>query len=123
MVINTKKDLRTAYALIRNMQKDINLSLEGPAAFMRDLKESVRRYNRNDVSDRKLITCDGESYIELVALPADSIEEAEEYFKENEELHCPPSQYDCTGNLFTKWHKTVKRTDGFYVYHSVGADL
>ena len=34
-----------------------------------------------------------------------------------------PSQYDCTGQLFTNWFKLIRRRGHWFAYHSIGRDV
>ena len=123
MEIRNKKDLSIAYVLIKFTEgNDVKTLPEATQEMLKDLKKSAREYVKRE-KDRRLINWDYDGYVELIKLPVNSLEEAEEYFAENEEKHCPPSQYDCTGNLFTRWHKIARRSDGYYAYHSIGVDV
>ena len=46
-----------------------------------------------------------------------------EYFDEYEWIHAEPSQYDCTGQVFTSWRHIFPRNGRFYVYHCFGVDV
>ena len=53
-----------------------------------------------------------------------TFEEAEEYFDEYERLYYKPSAYDCTGQLFTGYHKIFRKPDGrFWCYHGIDRDV
>ena len=62
-----------------------------------------------------------DGYIELYELP--DVTDPEAYFDENERLIATPSQYDCTGQAFTMWHKIIKRRGRNMVYHRVAFDV
>ena len=90
-------------------------------AYILELKKEIRAYNHR-IKDRRVITSDCDSYIELVDVP-EGVEDVDEWFDENERRICYPSQYDCTGQLFTMWYKVCRRGSGFKVYHKVGMDV
>ncbi len=51
-------------------------------------------------------------------------EEAVEYFEEYEYMECEPSQYDCTGQLFTSRYCVFQKPDGrWWCYHVVCMDV
>ena len=89
-------------------------------------KRRIRSTLRKNVSKEGRIICDrGDSWVAIVRLPQtiENEKEAEDYFEENMRMECAPSQYDCTGQAFTNWHKVVKRNGNYWVYHSVSLDV
>lgn len=53
-----------------------------------------------------------------------SREDAVEYFEEYEYMECEPSQYDCTGQLFTSRYCVFQKLDGrWWVYHCIAMDV
>ena len=119
MFIKNKKDLRCEYMLMR-LAKGRYPDLEKEAK--RDIREY---YKRQAGKDRRVIHGNFDYFIELVELPEfiETQDMVDEYFEENIRLVYIPSQYDCTGQLFTNWYKPVKRNDRWYVYHSVSMDV
>ena len=76
--------------------------------------------------ERRVVKDNGiDGFVELVSIPNvfNTVELAEDFFRDFLELNCRPSQYDCTGQAFTSWHKLFKRNGAFYVYHSVAFDV
>lgn len=66
-----------------------------------------------------------DGYIELIELP-DTIktaDEAERYFMENEYVPAPNSAYDCTGRLFSGFHKIFLRRGRYMAYHRICFDV
>ena len=125
--IYNDRDLRRAYEhlnLIKELSAQHTLN-EGTRAYSNDLKRAIRKYT-NRTKDRHLVKDYGiDGYVELIQLPANlsDFASAEEYFNSEERMVCIPSQYDCTGQLFTCWHKIFKRRDRFYAYHCIGVDV
>lgn len=96
-----------------------------PDAFLEiSIKCAMRRWANAPVSEDRVISDDGMGgAITLVKIPeATSREEAEAYFKNNLERHYRPSAYDCTGQVFTLWHKPVFRSGSWWCYHCFGVD-
>ena len=50
-------------------------------------------------------------------------DEAQEWFMWNRYRTAAPSQYDCTGQLFTNWFKLTRRRGHWFAYHSIGRDV
>lgn len=76
--------------------------------------------------ERRMVKDNGiDGFVELVSIPDvfDTVEWAEKFFHDFLEMECRPSQYDCTGQAFTSWHKLFRRNGAFYVYHSVAFDV
>lgn len=93
-----------------------------------DLKREVREYmnlgpNAWEFRVVKDYGCDG--LITLEKLPENIIDynTAVEWFKINRVYEYIPSQYDCTGQLFTNYFKVFKRNGNFWAYHSVSCDV
>lgn len=130
LYIKTREDLKMRWITLRFMEKtlaelqDVTKSqAEKSQAYIKDLKQSIRDYNRRKENrDRRIITGDYDGYIELVNVPQ-NITDIDAWFDENERLICRPSQYDCTGQPFTMWYRPVKRGGRWFVYHKVGFDV
>lgn len=118
-MIRNKEDLRFEYVLLRfadGKYPDI----------VKDVKRNIRNYyKQNAKRNRRIVHGDFDYFVELVELPEfiETQDMASEYFEENIRLVCMPSQYDCTGQLFTSWYKPVKRNGRWYVYHGVSMDV
>lgn len=99
-------------------------------ATKRRARRLAKRSNLIDLGygamERRIIKDYGiDGFVELVCLPEviSSKESADEFFEEFMRMECEPSMYDCTGQAFTNWHKTVKRRGNYWVYHSVSFDV
>ena len=96
-----------------------------------DLKRAIRTYNHRQeklLAEPEYLVKDYgiDGYVIRFPLPAwvETEEDAEEYFREELELHYRPSMYDCTGQLFTSWHKIYRKPDGsWWCYHSIACDV
>lgn len=88
------------------------------------LKRKVRRWQKRK-SDRVVFNAEYDSWTELIECPSyvTDMESAEEWFEYNEKRIAYPSQYDCTGQLFTHWHKFVKRNGKWFCYHRILMDV
>lgn len=112
---------------------------KGNAAMMEkvipDLKRELRRYahrdNMEDVGmgfkvERRIIKEYGiDGYVELVGIPYvfETMEEADEFFRDFIYRHCYLSTHDCTGQAFTSWYKLFKRNGQFCAYHRISFDV
>lgn len=120
-------DLRTMYGLIRYAER----VGEGEEVmeWVKQLKREVREHV-NRASDRFVINGDMDGYTAVIDVPADTIEEAEEWFEAKEFLGYPAWLggaiswgADCTGQAFTIWHKIVRLGGRLVCFHRVGIDV
>lgn len=124
--MNLKDEYRSLFTYESLKKELINLtgvtSTECCDKLIIDQKRKIRKVV-NKIPDRRYIRSDLDSYIELIYLPKEitSEEIAEEYFDayERREIH---SAYDCTGKLFTVWHKVCKFGNRWYCYHCIAID-
>lgn len=129
LYVRDRRDLRARWDSLLFVEKAVNmamaqgLSIDGTKAkaFINDLKQAIRAYNRRK-SDRRIISGDYDGYIELIEVPQ-GITDVDAWFDDNERLICTPSIYDCTGQAFTMWYKAVNRGGKWFVYHKVGFDV
>jgi hypothetical protein len=130
--ISNNRDLRIAYETLQFMKEKLadhtipEESREHANERMIERKRQIREYLRKPESDRILVKSDWDFCIFRFPLPEfiQSVEDGEEYFREYEYMHCRPSMYDCTGQLFTSWFKVYKAADGrFWAYHSIHMDV
>lgn len=102
-------------------------SLDDPSALTEviiDDKRAVRAYlHRED--DRRVIQWDYDGCVMRIEVPqgVETVEEAEAWFDATERLTCRPSQYDCTGQKFTVWHRIITLGGRLVCYHCVGIDV
>lgn len=130
MDIRNRNDLELAYRILYTMadtianatgtDKDKAEGLTKTSNYIIELKRSIRAY-QHKASDRRLIQCDYDGYVELVEVP--NVSDPEAWFDDNELLTYRPSAYDCTGQLFTVWHKFFRRNGRMMMYHRVAADV
>ena len=130
--VNNDRELKQAYEYIRWSKELIKHHgyslLDSPDEFnsyIKGIKVAIREYNKR-ASDRRVVKDNGiDGFVELIALPdyLKDMDEATEYFENNEVLMCRPSLYDCTGQAFTSWYKIIKRRGRLMAYHSVGIDV
>ncbi len=106
----------------QEMAKKKNVIL--PDEFFIDMKHAIREYAKRPVSEDRVILDQGEYCIVLQMMPESlkTLDEAEWYFVEEMERRYRPSMYDCTGQIFTRWHKIIQRRGRFMVYHALAID-
>lgn len=127
-LIRDNNELRNAYEDLTFYQE---LTDEDPnwAEVLKEkiktLKKRIREYVKKEKMDHFCIKSDCDGYIEKILLPdrIDSKEEADIWFKENEYRTCKPSQYDCTGQLFTGWYRIFHINDRYVAYHCLCMDV
>ena len=93
---------------------------------IKELKRDIREYNKRPESEEVIVRDYGiDGFVIRKPLPdfLKSIEDAVEYFEENEYMRCRPSMYDCTGDLFTSWYKIYKKDGRIWCYHSISVDV
>lgn len=93
---------------------------------IKERKRSIRIYFKNQSRKlkKRVFDADYDGATFLIELPEEikTKEIAEAWFEANEYCECMPSQYDCTGQEFTAWHKLVKRNGRWWCYHRVCFD-
>lgn len=105
--------------------------IESPEAKERhdEIKRAIRRFYKK-VCDKAAVGETGfgeyDYFTRKYPLPEyiETKAEAEEYFEEYEWMHCHPSQYDCTGQIFTTRYCVFQKPDGrWWVYHCMAMDV
>ena len=121
------KDLRRNYSMLlffKEMREKFRYRNED---LEKSLKQSIRIYFRNQSRkpERRVFDADYNGATYLIELPEEikTEEIAEAWFEANEYRECVPSQYDCTGQAFTAWHKLVKRRGRWWCYHRICFDV
>ena len=71
----------------------------------------------------KIITADYDSGWQLITLTAKTKEDADAEFNAIYYRICTPSQYDCTGQMFTVFYKLFKRNGRWMAYHHFAMDV
>ena len=133
MIIRTKSELKIAYEMILmvkeimqdaetngcNIEKAKNVLVQ----YKQDIRNYYKRQDENSLCIVKDYGIDG--YIELFQFPENvkTIEDAKEWFDENERKSFNYTAYDCTGQAFTGWEKIFVRNGKFYCYHRVCYDV
>lgn len=140
--IRNKKDLKCAYSWMRFIEAQFKENGVGHGVseeYLEQLKRDIRSYGRKN-GDRKdngyfkyysrYAFSYGDSddgYVELIMFPidhnCDTIEEAEEFFKEWFYIEPYYTYYDCTGKPFTSWYHVFKRRGTWFAYHRVNYDV
>ena len=97
---------------------------------VKKIKKRIRdehKLREKDSEYKRVIRYDYDGFLEIVSLPDIlsncSEEEMVGFFERNVYIHALPSQYDCTGQLFTAWYKLFKRNGKWMAYHCVGCDV
>lgn len=127
----TYKELHWMEKTIKELEQKTGMSPNGINELLADSKRELRAYNKRrdaELSERgKIVHEYGiDGFIVKFPLPEriTSLDAANEYFMETEYMECRPSQYDCTGQLFTNWYKIFRKPNGrFWCYHSIGRDV
>lgn len=127
--IKSYRDARTWESLLRDAKEDGKLDRPERKEHYDEIKRAIRRFYKK-VCDR---ANSGETrfggwdwYTHKYPLPEyiKSREDAVEYFEEYEYMECEPSQYDCTGQLFTSRYCVFQKPDGrWWVYHCIAMDV
>lgn len=65
---------------------------------------------------------DGKQIVRVL-LDSFTEDEVQEWFMWNRYMTATPSQYDCTGQLFTNWFKLTRRRGHWFAYHSISRDV
>ena len=141
--IKNKKDLKQAYSWMRFIEKTFAENGVGKGIsenYLKELKRDIRSYakkNRNLYDngyfkfESRYAYSYGDSdtgYVELIQFPLffgsiNSIEEADEFFREWFYVEPYYTYYDCTGRPFTSWYHVFERDGRYYAYHRVAYDV
>lgn len=105
--------------------------IESPEAKERhdEIKRAIRRFYKkvcDSANSGETRFGNWDWYTHKYPLPEyiKSREDAVEYFEEYEYMECEPSQYDCTGQLFTSRYCVFQKPDGrWWVYHCIAMDV
>lgn len=89
----------------------------------RRIRTKIKK-NTEEQNERKVVKNWGDGCVFLIRLGEfNFLGDADDYFMWNEYHEYIPSQYDCTGQLFTNWYHIFKRHGVYYAYHSVSLDV
>ena len=129
-MVRNDEDFRCGYAILCALttQLDECGSTHKQRKAVVEIKRSLRRYAHQNVSEyqSRIIKDYGvDGYITIRRMPdvCRSLEDAKRFFGQFLTYPYTPSEFDCTGQRYTKWFKAVQRNGGYYVYHSVGFDI
>lgn len=126
--VNSKHEAQEAFLLIHFIEKWIIENTGKKAMIENEVLQEQKRYLRKYLkkeNDTFLVRDFGmNGYIEKFYIEAENMEEAENIFDEQYRLIYYPSQYDCTGQLFTgcHWIFKTKYENVFVIYHRVCVD-
>lgn len=126
MNINDKTDARIAESIIRETERSERIDLPGVQEIVKEWKQALRKYYHRPMDKGRVIQYDDYGYMtSLFPLPehVQDREAAEDWFDYNERRECIASPYDCTGQVFTIWHKMVYRRGQWWCYHHTGMDI
>lgn len=122
--IRNERDLRDAYWFL-SVEKELGCSA---GKIAKKIKTAIREWNHRPESDRKVVYtyggC-GDSVIYKINCPVwvENEEDAEYWFDNEERMTYRWSPYDCTGQLFTSWHRIFHINGKWICYHSVSCDV
>ena len=133
MDINNSRELRIKYETLKMYEDEVLCRISDPERIaklqrhIREIKHTIRNYHHRK-DNKYIIKNDGaDGFIELIELPENIKDKstAEEYYEENIYISIPDRYFDFdrTGRPFTHWHKTIKRREKYFIYHSVGYDV
>ena len=105
----------------KNPEPDCAESIKG---YMDTKKREIRAYlNRPVDESRRIVAQDWDWALVRIIIPAETMEEAEEWFESNEYIEYYDRGYDCTGQSFTSWYRIFEVGGKFVGYHRVSADV
>ena len=117
--------LRRCYEFMQ-MLTELKEVKDVPEAFVA-CKRRIRKINKTFIDgleeNRVIKVYEDGSIIGRVVLKADTMEHAEDEFKDEHYIEYWDRGYDCTGQAFTEWHKIFKIRDKYVLYHSIGVDV
>ena len=118
--IQNTKDLRDAYIFL-GFEKELGVPYGSIANIIRS---AIRAWNNRPEPKEKVVKGDFDRVITLIEFPdwVKTLEDAEDYFCCNYHRAYVPTYYDCTGQIFTSWHKCFKRRGKWMCYHGMAVD-
>lgn len=141
--VKNARDYRAAYDLLAWIEENRAKALAEQAWDRADelhkreveLKRNMRAWASKDslvdvgmgfMCERVLVKNSFDYCIERVSVPDvfTTARDVEEFFLAFlDRGSCPPSMYDCTGRIFTVWHKAFKRNGRWWIYHETAIDV
>lgn len=92
-------------------------------SYVDDIKRDLRAFYHRPDGCVKIITADYDSGWQLITLTSKTKEDANAEFNDLYYRVCTPSQYDCTGQMFTVSYKLFKRNARWMAYHHFAMDV
>ena len=90
-------------------------------------KRRIRKLTKDigdDLNGKRIIHEYGvDGYIYREPLNAATKEEAEKEFDRNHRIDYRPTYYDCTGQMFTGWHRIFRINGKYVLYHKISFDV
>ena len=130
MSIRTRDGLRAAYEnlslwkYLRSMAPPDKLELVDEKILR--YKRRIRKYHKHSDNEPEhhFLSHDYDYGVEVVILPADlTREQVDKYYDLNMHRERMNSMYDCTGQIFTVWHRVVRTGAGWKIYHGLAMDV
>jgi|GEM_PF-517336 len=131
--IQDLQELRFDYTFVRFAEADADAGASEGALkrLVDEYKRKIRRYGKRPQrigpyeATVEILRDNGiDGYVERIEIPlAQSIRTGERIFDEYIFLPDPHSAYDCTGKLFTCWHKVILRCGHCFIFHGVSRDV
>lgn len=125
--IRNDRDLRVAYEIL-SILADKGLEAKNSEKLKEHtirIKRAIREYQGCRFDHAQVVRSDYDSLLVVFPLPdhLENIEDATAYFLDNYFREAYPSDYDCTGQIFTIWYKIFRRRGQFWAYHSTAMDV
>lgn len=129
-MIRTREDLRNAYMDLSLYKTLANLTPQKNRHIVElkiiETKREIRNYHMRNVMEYPHWYIDDgfDGGTEIVVLPGNyTRKQVEDYFENFMYRECAPSIYDCTGQIFTVWHRAFETGLGWKVYHRIAMDV
>ena len=130
----TNLDIKTLYDEMRFWEQLIELveaKDENTVRFAKEriikCKKAIREKNRkeDENKDRVMVKGDWDGYLVKIYCPEwiETMEDAEEWFDDCERIEMVYYPWDCTGQLFTSWHRIFCVNGKWICYHDVSMDV
>lgn len=134
--IRNNRELRLRYDLLVLCEKGLDRIIDNLECvsiellnkrkdIIKYIKRSIRNYFKecnNQPYITRYILADYDEYLELIEVN-ESVSNIDKWFDDNIRLEYTPSMYDCTGQHFTCWYKSVFRRGKWFIYHKVAVDV
>ena len=129
-MIHDREELRDAYIDLRLWNTLANITPPGKKQIVElkimQVKRDIRNYNMRDTMEYPHWYIDDgfDGGTEIVVLPGNyTRKQVEDYYETYMHRECTPSMYDCTGQVFSVWHKAFETGLGWKIYHRIAMDV